>query len=112
VFLRKLYRDQLTREGFLFIEATNGVEGVSKVRSEKPDLVLLDLILPRKSGFDVLEEIKSSSDLKDIPFIVLSNLGQESDINEAMALGAQHYLIKTDTRLSEVVDKIKQYAEK
>jgi len=108
IFFRKLYRDKLVREGFEFIEATNGIEGLNKVMSENPDLVLLDLMLPRKNGFDVLKDIKANPNTKDIPVIILSNLGQESDVKEALDLGAQDYLIKTEVRLSEVIDKVKK----
>jgi len=107
-FLRKIYRDKLTRAGFDFIEATNGEEGLNKVISESPDLVLLDLILPRKNGFDVLIEMKRNKNTKNIPVIILSNLGQESDIKRGLGLGAQNYLVKTDISLSEVVEKIKE----
>jgi len=108
-FLRKIYRDKLTRAGFEFIEATNGIEGTNKVISEKPDLVLLDLILPRKNGFDVLIDMKRNKNTKDIPVIILSNLGQESDVKRGLALGAQDYLVKTEVSLSEVVDKVKEW---
>lgn len=109
IFLRKLYRDKLTRAGFDFIEATNGIEGLNKVFSESPDLVILDLILPRKNGFDVLDEIRKNKKTKDIPVIILSNLGQAMDIKEGLARGAQEYLVKTDIRLSDAVEKIKKW---
>jgi DNA-binding response OmpR family regulator len=109
IFLRKLYRDKLIRVGFNFVEATNGVEGLNKVVSENPDLIILDLILPRKNGFDVLAEIRSNSKTKKIPVIIFTNLGQELDIKEALALGAKEYLIKTEVRLSEVVNKVKKW---
>lgn len=112
IFLRKLYREKLTRAGFDFIEATNGVEGINKVNIESPDLVILDLILPQKNGFDVLSEIKGNSKTKKIPVIILSNLGQELDIKEGLALGAQEYLIKTEVRLAEVVNKVKKWVPK
>jgi len=108
IFLRKIYRDKLNRAGFDFIEATNGEEGINKVISERPDLVLLDLILPRKNGFDVLIEMRGNKNMKKIPVIILSNLGQESDIRKGLVLGAQDYLVKTDVSLSEVVDKVKE----
>jgi len=108
IFLRKLYRDKLTRAGFEFLEATNGVEGINKVLTEKPNLVILDLLLPIKNGFDVLSSIKSNPRTKSIPVIILSNLGQEIDIKEALSLGAQDYLVKTEVRLSEVVNRIKK----
>ncbi len=109
IFLRKLYREKLTRAGFDFIEATNGIEGINKVNTESPDLVILDLILPRKNGFDVLTEMKGDSKTRNIPVIILSNLGQEIDIKEGLALGAKEYLIKTEVRLLEVVNKVKKW---
>lgn len=107
IFLRKIYRDQLTSQGFEFSEATNGIEGLHKIMSDKPDLILLDLMLPMKNGFDVLSEIKSNPVIKDIPVIILTNLGQESDIKEGLALGAIDYIIKSESRLSEVIQRIK-----
>lgn len=106
-FLRKIYRDKFTRAGFDFIEATNGQEGLNKVLSENPDLVLLDLILPRKNGFDVLIEIKRSVS-RPLPVIILSNLGQEADVQRGLKLGAADYLVKSDVSLSEVVEKTKE----
>ena len=111
-FLRKIYRDKLSRLGFEFLEATNGEEGLNKVIFEKPDIVLLDLILPRKSGFDVLVEMKKNKESKNIPVIIFSNLSQESDIKRGLSLGAQEYLIKSETSLSDVVDKVKELAVK
>ncbi len=111
-FLRKIYRNKFNKEDFEFIEATNGQEGLNKVIFEKPDIVLLDLILPRKSGFDVLVEMKKNKETKNIPVIIFSNLGQESDIKRGLSLGAQEYLIKSETSLSDVVDKVKELAVK
>lgn len=111
-FLRKIYRNKLSLAGFEFIEATNGVEGLNKLIFEKPDLVLLDLILPRKNGFDVLIEMRKNKELKDIPVIILSVLGQESDIKRGLALGAQEYLVKPEVSLSEVVSRVKYWAKK
>ncbi|MDO8503997.1 MAG: response regulator [bacterium] len=109
IFLRKIYRDKLTRAGFDFVEATNGQEGLNKVMAEAPDLVFLDLILPKKNGFDVLVEIKRNKATQNIPVVILSNLGQESDIKRGMDLGAKDYLIKADVSLSEVVQKAKEW---
>lgn len=111
-FLRKIYRNKLTSAGFEFIEATNGVEGLNKIIFDKPDLVLLDLILPRKNGFDVLIEMRKNKDFKDIPVIILSVLGQESDVKRGLALGAQEYLVKSEVNLSEVVSKVKHWTKK
>jgi len=109
IFLRKVYRDKFESEGFIFIEATNGEEGTNKVLSENPDLLILDLILPKRNGFDVLEDLKTRPETKHIPVIVLSNLGQEVDVQSALKLGADDYLIKTEVSLSGVVEKVKKF---
>ena len=107
-FLRKIYKNKLTQTGFEFLEATNGEEGLNKVISEKPDLVLLDLILPKKSGFDVLIEMQRRKEIKDIPVVILSNLAQETDIQRGFDLGAKDYLVKPNISLSEVVGRVKE----
>lgn len=107
-FLRKIYRDKLSRAGFKFLEATNGEEGLNKVVSERPDIILLDLILPRKNGFDVLYEIKANKEIRDIPVIILSNLSQDSDVERGISLGAEEYLVKPEVSLTQVIDKVKQ----
>lgn len=109
IFLRKIYREKFLRSDFDFLEATNGEEGLNKIITENPDLVLLDLMLPRKNGFDVLTEMKRNEATKNIPVVILSNLGQESDIKRGLALGANDYLVKTDVSLSEVVEKAKEW---
>ena len=109
IFLRKIYRDKLQRSGFEFVEAINGEEGLNKVVSEKPDLVLLDIILPKKNGFDVLREVKDDKETSGIPVVILSNLGQEVDIKRGMALGANDYFVKTEVTLEEVVVRIKEW---
>lgn len=107
-FLRKIYRNKFLKSGFDFIEATNGVEGLSKAFSERPDLILLDIILPRKNGFDVLIDLKKNPDTRDIPIIILSNLSQEADIKRGLSLGARDYLVKTEASYTEVVNKVKE----
>ena len=111
-FLRKIYKNKLTSIGFEFIEATNGEEGLNKLISEKPDLVLLDLILPKKNGFDVLIEIRKNKELKDTLVIILSVLSQKSDMKRGLDFGAQDYLVKSEMSLSGVVEKVKYWAEK
>lgn len=107
-FLRKIYKNKFSQAGFAFSEATNGEEGLNKIIAEKPDLVLLDLILPKKSGFDVLVEMKGKKETKGIPVVILSNLAQESDIQRGLSLGAKDYLVKPEISLSEVVDRVKE----
>ncbi|MFH1956762.1 MAG: response regulator [Patescibacteria group bacterium] len=108
VFFRKIYRDQLTKAGFDFLEATNGVEGIHKIQNEHPDLILLDLMLPMKNGFEVLKEVKKNPELEKIPIMILSNLGQEQDVKEGMNLGASGYFVKGETKISEIIKIIKE----
>jgi len=105
-FVRKLYREQLVRQGYDFVEAVDGVEGIEKVRSEHPDFILLDLMLPKKNGFEVLADIKQDPAVASIPIFVLSNLGQQSDVQAALSMGVDDYIVKSDFRLSDVVEKI------
>jgi len=107
-FLRKIYKNKLNQAGFEFSEAINGEEGLNKIIFEKPNLVLLDLILPKKSGFEVLTEMKRKRETRNIPVIIVSNLAQESDIKRGISLGATDYLVKPNVSLSEVVERIKE----
>lgn len=111
-FLRKVYRDKFSQLGFEFLEATNGEEGLNKVIYEKPNVVILDLMLPKKNGFDVLIDIKRNKNTQTIPVIILSNLGQESDIKRGLSLGAEDYLVKPEVSLSEVVNRVKEQVAK
>ena len=111
-FLRDLIAKKLKKEGFDISEAIDGEKGLKKTKTEKPDLVLLDLILPGIDGFEVLAEIKKDSALIKIPIIILSNLGQKDDIERGMKLGAVDYLIKAHFTPGEIIDKIKTILEK
>lgn len=106
-FLRELIAQKLTKEGYEIFEAIDGEEGVKKVKTEKPDLILLDLILPGIDGFGVLAQIKKDLILAQIPVIILSNLGQKEDIEKGINLGAVDYLIKAHFTPNEIIDKIK-----
>lgn len=108
-FLATALGDKLEREGFQVARATTGVAALEAARASRPDLVLLDLIIPQKSGFQVLTELKADAALASIPVIILSNLGQEADIEKAKALGAADYFIKSDVQMKEVVARIKTY---
>lgn len=107
--ISKVYGIKLKQEGIEAVVAADGEEGLKKIVSEKPDLVLLDLMLPGKDGFWVLEEISKKPELKSIPIIVLSNLGQEVDKEKATKLGVKEYLVKADISIKEVVERIKKY---
>lgn len=106
-YLCRAYKDGLERAGLEIILAYDGVEGLEKIKSEKPDLILLDLILPDKSGFEVLREVSLDKNLKKIPIVVLSNLGQKSDIQTCRELGAKDYLVKADFTMKDVIKKVK-----
>ena len=108
-FITKAYVDGLSRTGFVVTAASDGNQALIALKQDKPDLVLLDLIMPEKNGFETLAEIKADESLKDIPVVVVSNLGQDSDIVEAKKLGAIDYLIKSDYSIDEVAKKIRQY---
>ncbi|RMD58846.1 response regulator [Candidatus Parcubacteria bacterium] len=108
-FISLAYKDGLSRAGFEVVHAQDGEEAILKIKKEKPDLILLDLIMPDVNGFEVLKEIKQDKELSKIPVIILSNLGQDADIEKGKKLGAADYLIKANVSISEVVEKIKQF---
>lgn len=107
--ISKVYEIKFAKEGFVTSLAVDGEEAVAKITTEKPDIILLDLMIPKKDGFAVLEEIRGYLELAQIPVIVLSNLGQQADQERALALGAKEYLVKVDHPIQEVVDKVKGY---
>ena len=106
-FLRELIVQKLIKEGYDAAEAIDGEEGIKKVKTAKPDLVLLDLILPGIDGFEVLTRMKEDPSLAQIPVIILSNLGQKDDVERGLKLGAVDYLIKAHFTPREIIDKIK-----
>ena len=99
--------EELRQQGFDVVGAKDGVEGVEKVNSERPHLVLLDLVMPKLDGIGALKQMKANPETKDIPVVILTNLSDYDKIAEAMALGAKDYLVKANYRLEELVDKIK-----
>lgn len=106
-FLRELIVRKLIREGYEVSEAVDGEDGVKKIKEIKPDLVLLDLILPGIDGFEVLSKTKEDPELVPIPIIILSNLGQKNEVERGLKLGAADYLIKAHFTPGEIVEKIK-----
>ena len=98
--------------GFDFFSATDGERGIELMKKEKPDLILLDLILPKKSGFDVLKEIKEDEKSANIPVVILTNLEDSKDMEKALSLGADTYLVKAGYSPQEIVKKIKEILEK
>jgi len=107
-FLRQLIAQKLLKEGYDVSEAIDGEEGLKKVKEEKPDLVLLDLILPGIDGFEVLSQLGKDESVSQIPVIILSNLGQKEDVERGLNLGAIDYLIKAHFTPGEIIEKIKK----
>jgi CheY-like chemotaxis protein len=101
---------KLSREGYEVFVARDGEEGLKKMREmdPKPDLVLLDIIMPKMGGFEVMEEMKKDESLKNIPVIVISNSGQPVELDRAKKLGAKDWLIKTEFDPNEVLEKVKK----
>lgn len=104
--LTNLLQKKLTREGYEISTAEDGEEGLKEMRETKPDLILLDIIMPKKDGFEVMEEMAKDKELKDIPVIIVSNSGQPVEIERAQKLGAKDWLIKTQFDPKEVIDKV------
>lgn len=109
-FLKTLLEKHLQRENFEVITAEDGETAVDKIVKERPDLILLDIILPKKSGFSVLEEINKDENLRKIPVIIISNLGQQEDIERGKKLGAKEFLVKASLSLEELIRKIKEFS--
>ncbi len=107
-FLRELISQKLTREGYDVKEAIDGEDGVVKVKEEKPDIILLDLILPGMDGFEVLAKIKDDPEVENIPVVILSNLGQRDDVERGLKLGAIDFLIKAHFTPGEIIEKIEK----
>lgn len=109
--LQQTFGDALRQEGYQVVSALDGEIGLGLAKTEHPDLILLDLILPKVNGFEVLEELREREDTKGIPVIVLTNLEEIGDIQKAIELGAKDYLVKANYSLEEVVRKIKKALE-
>lgn len=110
--LQKRIEEALTKEGFQIENAMDGEAGLQKAREIKPDLILLDIILPKKDGFEVLKELKQDESTKNIPVVILTNLESSNDVEKALGLGATTYLVKANYELSEIIAKIKETIDK
>lgn len=112
IFLSQLLTTRLQKVGISVVKVFDGEAAIETLKTmDKPDLILLDIILPKKSGFEVMEEINGNPMLKDGPILVISNLGQDVDIARGKALGAAEYLIKAQTGIDDLVAKIKSFLE-
>ena len=102
-----MYTLKFAQEGYKVFQAENGKDGLVMAKKENPDIILLDIILPQMDGFSVLKKLKSDSDTKNMPVVLLTNLGQDGDVKKGLELGAIDYLIKANYTPSQVVEKVK-----
>jgi DNA-binding response OmpR family regulator len=107
-FLRKAAAAMLRRQGFTVLTAEDGEEALHIARAETPDLILLDLIMPKMQGFEVLKALKCDPQTSPVPVIILSNLGQESDSRAAREMGALDYWVKANLALEELVKRVEE----
>jgi two-component system phosphate regulon response regulator PhoB/two-component system alkaline phosphatase synthesis response regulator PhoP len=107
-FLASIYAQKLELEGFEVSLAINGEDGLKLAQKDKPSLILLDLLMPKMDGFEMLEKLKADEAIKQIPVLVLSNLGQKEDVERCIRLGAVGYVIKAHSMPQETVKRIKE----
>jgi len=105
--LRDIYSSRFLAEGYEVATASDGEEALSVAVKEKPDLIILDIMMPKISGFDTLDILRATPETKNTKIILMSALSQKADIEKGKSLGADEYLVKSQVTLSEVVDKIK-----
>ncbi len=112
-FLSSLLKNRLLKEGFEVVHARDGEEAITALRTTPVQLVLLDIILPKRSGFEVMEEIRTDMQVKlqnaNLPIIVISNLGQPEDMEKGKALGAIEYFVKAKTSIDDLVGRVKDF---
>lgn len=102
-------KDRFEAEGWAVTIAKDGIETMEAVKKSKFNLILLDLLMPNKDGFEVLQEVRDNPELKNMAIVVLSNLGADEDIKKALDLGANDYFVKTQHPMSEIVEKANKY---
>jgi len=107
-FLVDIYSSKIKKAGFLIEIAEDGEKGLQRAKEGKPDLVLLDIVLPKMDGWEVLEKIRQDENLKDLKVVVLSNLGQKEEVEKGIALKATKYLIKAHYAPSDVIKEIEE----
>lgn len=107
--LSKVVYEELEDAGFNVLQAFDGEEGLKLATKKKSDLILLDILLPKKNGFEVLKELKGSSVTRNIPVIILTMLGGDEDIKKGLKMGADDYIVKSQHAVSEIIEKIKDF---
>lgn len=107
-FISTAYRIKLTKAGYEVLVTADGEAATKAIETYQPDLIILDLIMPVKDGFTVLQELKDNPQWSTIPVIVASNLGQKEDMEKATSLGASEFVVKSDLSLEELISKIRK----
>lgn len=107
-FLQKALSYSLQENNFDIVSATDGEQAIELAKKENPDLILLDIILPKKDGFEVMEELKANPETNNIPVVFITNLGQRDDVKKGLELGAVGYIIKAHFKITDIVDKINE----
>ena len=110
--IREIYNKEFSEAGFDVVLASDGEEGLLKAGEEIPSLILLDIMLPKMSGIDVLKVLKKNSLTKDIPVLLLTNLGEETIIKEGFSLGANGYLLKVSYTPAQVIEECRKFLSK
>jgi two-component system, OmpR family, phosphate regulon response regulator PhoB len=110
-FLRRACEKSLQLQGFTVSTAPDGEEALRAIRADPPDIILLDLLMPKVSGFEVLKDIRSDEKTRSIPVIILTNSSKETDIREIQSLGVTGYLVKANLSLEELGSQVKQALE-
>jgi len=110
-FLVRALKDNLLSEGYSVAVAMDGEAVFDELAKKKPNLILLDILLPKKNGFDVLKDLKANPEWQLIPVIVLSNLGEDTEIKRALELGANDYFVKSQHPIQEVIEKVREYLQ-
>lgn len=111
-FYQKAYKNKLLSAGYITSVANNGVEALKALTTDKPDLILLDLMMPIMDGFKVLQTVKANPNFQNIPIIVFSAKGASEEISKALQAGANDFLVKATTTPNKVVEKIKEILQK
>lgn len=110
--LSNILRERLTDKGYQVSVAIQGEEGWQKTKDEHPDIVLLDIILPRLDGFVYLKRLRAHKRLRNLPVIILSNLGQDSDMEQGRELGAVDYIVKSNHTIDAVIERVENVLNK
>ncbi len=108
VTLQKILSEALKEKGYQVFQAFDGISGLNLAISENPDLILLDLILPRIKGLDVLRKIREDGEIKNVPTIILTNSENAVDVEEALLLGTTTYLVKANYSIKEIIERIEK----